>query len=137
LRFLSKFPELIIGLGNDYAPASDDNRLLGFIDELGCFLNLSWMSARDNSVARQINLIGIGKVRLILLDISRYVNKNRSWPSCLGNVKGLLNSSGQLTKLCLVIGIVMPVMSISWKASLPITDLATWPVIATIGAESI
>lgn len=39
-------------------------------------------------------------------------------------------------KLCLVIGIVMPQMSASWKASVPIALEATWPVIATSGTES-
>ena len=39
-------------------------------------------------------------------------------------------------KLCLVTGIVMPRMSASWKASVPIAWLATWPVMATIGTES-
>ena len=36
-----------------------------------------------------------------------------------------------------MIGSVMPVMSISWKASLPISRLPTWPVMQTIGEESI
>ena len=40
-------------------------------------------------------------------------------------------------KLCLVIGIVMPRISASWKASVPMKDEDTWPVIATIGTESI
>ena len=31
---------------------------------------------------------------------------------------------------------VMPRMSASWKASVPIEDDATWPVMATIGTES-
>ena len=35
-----------------------------------------------------------------------------------------------------MIGIVMPRMSASWKASVPIAALGTWPVIATIGTES-
>ncbi len=39
-------------------------------------------------------------------------------------------------KLCLVIGIVMPTMSASWKASVPIAWVTTWPVIATSGTES-
>ena len=39
-------------------------------------------------------------------------------------------------KLCLVTGIVMPRMSASWKASVPIAALGTWPVMATIGTES-
>src|SRR5918996_3020313 len=46
-------------------------------------------------------------------------------------------SSGSVTrKLCLVIGIVMPRMSASWKASVPIAALGTCPVTATIGTES-
>ena len=39
--------------------------------------------------------------------------------------------------LCFVTGIVMPVMSASWNASLPTTGVGTWPVIATMGTESI
>ena len=46
-------------------------------------------------------------------------------------------SSGEVTrKLCLVIGSVMPLMSASWNASVPIMARPTWPVIATIGTES-
>src|SRR5690606_1417601 len=47
-------------------------------------------------------------------------------------------SSISLTrKLCLVIGTVIPTMSVSWKASFPSTVEATCPVIATIGVLSI
>ena len=35
-----------------------------------------------------------------------------------------------------MIGIVMPRMSASWKASVPMAAEVTWPVIATIGTES-
>ncbi len=35
-----------------------------------------------------------------------------------------------------MIGMVMPTMSASWKASVPIAARGTWPVIATIGTES-
>ncbi len=46
-------------------------------------------------------------------------------------------SAGSVTrKLCLVIGIVMPRMSASWKASVPIALLGTCPVTATIGTLS-
>jgi hypothetical protein len=38
--------------------------------------------------------------------------------------------------LCFVIGMVMPEMSASWKASVPIAGPGTWPVIATMGTES-
>jgi aspartate/methionine/tyrosine aminotransferase len=34
-------------------------------------------------------------------------------------------------------GRVMPSMSTSWKASVPMKSVATWPVMATSGAESI
>ena len=48
------------------------------------------------------------------------------------------SSAADLTrKLCLVIGTVMPVISVSWKASRPNTALDTWPVMATSGVESI
>ena len=40
-------------------------------------------------------------------------------------------------KLCLVIGSVMPVMSVSWNASEPMSALPTCPVMQTIGDESI
>ena len=34
-------------------------------------------------------------------------------------------------------GIVTPVMSVSWNASVPINGVATWPVRNTTGIESI
>ena len=37
---------------------------------------------------------------------------------------------------CLTIGMVMPWMSASWKASVPIRWVGTWPVMHTIGVES-
>ncbi|GAA3420986.1 hypothetical protein GCM10018952_66120 [Streptosporangium vulgare] len=49
----------------------------------------------------------------------------------LGMSSGLV-----IRKLCFVIGMVIPEMSASWKASVPMALLATWPVIATIGTES-
>ncbi len=39
-------------------------------------------------------------------------------------------------KECLVIGMVMPTMSASWNASVPIRVEKTWPVMNTIGTES-
>ena len=36
-----------------------------------------------------------------------------------------------------LIGIVIPVMSHSWKASVPISGVRTWPVMQTSGVESI
>ena len=47
-----------------------------------------------------------------------------------------MSSPSRTRKLCLVIGMVMPEMSASWKASVPISARPTWPVIATTGIES-
>ena len=47
-------------------------------------------------------------------------------------------SSGFMTSsLCLVTERVMPTVSASWNESVPITARLTWPVMATIGTESI
>ena len=47
-------------------------------------------------------------------------------------------SPGSITKvLCLVMGRVMPVVSVSWKASVPMEARATCPTTATTGTESI
>ena len=40
-------------------------------------------------------------------------------------------------KLCFVIGITTPAISISWKLSLPRSETPTFAVIATSGIESI
>jgi hypothetical protein len=39
-------------------------------------------------------------------------------------------------KLCLVMEAVQPMTSDSWKASVPMARLETWPVTATKGTES-
>ena len=41
-----------------------------------------------------------------------------------------------MSQLCLVTGMVMPTVSHSWKASVPITAYGTWPVMTTIGMLS-
>jgi hypothetical protein len=41
-----------------------------------------------------------------------------------------------ISQLCLVTGIVIPVVSHSWKASVPIADSGTCPVTTTRGMES-
>ena len=40
-------------------------------------------------------------------------------------------------KECLTIGIVMPFTSASWKPSVPSRSVRTWPVMKTVGTESI
>ena len=38
---------------------------------------------------------------------------------------------------CLTTGIVMPIVSASWKPSVPSRSVRTWPVMNTTGTESI
>ena len=47
-----------------------------------------------------------------------------------------ISAASVTSMLCLVIGMVMPVMSASWKASVPISGRDCCPVIATTGTES-
>ena len=47
-----------------------------------------------------------------------------------------IRATSVTSSLCLVTGSVIPVMSASWNASVPIRLVPTWPVIATIGTES-
>ena len=47
-----------------------------------------------------------------------------------------MSCASLINQLCFVTGIVMPTVSASWNASVPITEYATWPVITTIGIES-
>jgi hypothetical protein len=44
--------------------------------------------------------------------------------------------ASETSQLCLVTDWVMPVVSASWKASVPMSEYGTWPVITTIGIES-
>ncbi len=47
-----------------------------------------------------------------------------------------MSSTAETSQECLTIGIVMPWMSASWNASVPIRCVGTWPVMQTIGVES-
>jgi hypothetical protein len=48
-----------------------------------------------------------------------------------------ISSTSWTSHECFTIGVVTPVMSHSWKASVPIRWLRTWPVMHTSGVESI
>ncbi len=54
-----------------------------------------------------------------------------AWRTAIGTSWAVMISS-----LCLVTERVMPIVSHSWNASVPIANVDTWPVIATIGIES-
>ena len=55
----------------------------------------------------------------------------KAWRIAIG-----ISSADMTNSLCLVHDRVMPTVSHSWNASLPIAAVGTWPVIATIGMES-
>ncbi len=48
-----------------------------------------------------------------------------------------MSAASVTSQLCFVTPSVMPVVSHSWKASVPIAVVATWPVMQTNGIESI
>src|SRR3989442_10948084 len=50
-------------------------------------------------------------------------------------IRGMSDAS-VTSSLCLVTERVMPIVSHSWKASVPIAAVGTWPVITTMGIES-
>ena len=54
-----------------------------------------------------------------------------AWRIAIGKSSALMTSS-----LCLVTERVIPTVSHSWKASVPIAAVGTWPVMPTIGTES-
>ncbi len=47
-----------------------------------------------------------------------------------------MSCASVMSQLCLVTGIVMPTVSASWNASVPMTRYGTWPVMQTNGTES-
>jgi hypothetical protein len=47
-----------------------------------------------------------------------------------------MSSTSLINQLCLVIPMVTPVMSHSWKASVPMEPVATWPDTTISGVES-
>ena len=48
-----------------------------------------------------------------------------------------ISSGCWIMKECLTIGMVMPIVSASWKPSVPSSSVRTWPVMKTTGTESI
>ena len=54
-----------------------------------------------------------------------------AWRTAIGMSSAVITSS-----LCFVHDRVIPIVSHSWNASVPIAPVGTWPVMATIGIES-
>ena len=129
--------------GDDHAAADVQHRALGGVDGLGGRLDLAQVRRPCAACSRAgaSRSAGLGRR---LGDAWR---RRRCPPApapagrCgrCGTPRGSRGPGPRpcLTRqLCLVIGRVMPVMSASWKASLPIRWLLTCPVKATIGTES-
>ena len=70
------------------------------------------------------------------LDLPGYKPTTRPHGKQVREAAALISAASVTSMLCLVTGMVMPVMSASWNASVPISGRATCPVIATIGTES-
>ena len=56
------------------------------------------------------------------------------WKAC--RMASGMSSARVTSSLCLVTDRVMPIVSHSWNASVPIAGYGTWPVMTTIGTES-
>ena len=128
--------------GND-AAARVDQRPLRFPHHLRGAPDLSGVAFGENFVARQMNGSHRRVMRLGLEHIFGNIHQHRAGTAAGGNIESLMNGLRQILrrvftrKLCLVQERVMPNVSASWNASLPISLVETWPVMATIGMESI
>ena len=92
--------------------------------------------------AGQVDLVRVREVELGLLDVARDVDEHGAAAAGRATWKAAFITCGSSSTSCtshecLTIGIVMPVMSHSWKASVPIRCERTWPVMQTSGVESI
>ncbi len=131
--------QLLTGLRPDY-PASDiTHGSLGTLDQIQGHFHA--LFAEPFGPGRELFRDLGNKVCGMDGDILGDVDQDRALPAFLGNQEGLATvfakSATSLTmKLCLVIGMVMPVISTSWKLSLPKSWVVTFPVIATRGMES-
>lgn len=119
-----------------------ENSSLGFADHAGCGADLFGRRRVRWSIARQVLLWWPRERGCSLQNVFRDVDECRPgrpleamWKAS-ARVRG--TSAGPvIRKLRLVIGMVMPRMSASWKASVPMGSRETWPVIATRGTECI
>ena len=125
----------------DHAAADVQHGLLRLGEQLRRRLDLLAVRLGHRPVAGQVDLGRPDERRLGLLGVLRDVDEHRAGTAGAGDLErrgdraGM--SSGRLTRNeCFVIGIVMPTMSASWNASVPMRFEKTWPVMQTIGTES-
>ena len=142
-RRLDELEQLGRRVGVDHAAAGVDDRLLGLGDRLRRLAHLALVHLRRRPPAGQVG--------------ARRGTRSRARPPArpsrcrrargrAGRVRATWNASliacgssrtSWTSHECLTIGIVIPVASVSWKASVPIRFERTCPVMHTSGVESI
>ena len=133
--------QLLCSTCSDHATADVEHGLLRIDDHRSGFAHLLGMWPGVRSVPGKVKGRGPFERGLCRQCVLGNVHQHGAGtPSgrqveCLGDRSGI-SAGSVISRLCLVIGIVMPLMSASLNASVPIAALGTWPVIATIGTES-
>lgn len=112
--------------GADDTAADVEHRLLRLGQQLRRGLDLLAVRLGDGAVAGQVDLRRPEERGLVLLRVLGDVDEHGAGAAGRrdqgGGGEGLRMSSGRVTRMeCLVIGIVMPTMSASWNASVPIS----------------
>jgi hypothetical protein len=139
---LGQLPERVGGPGLQDPAAGVDDRALGGQQQLRRPSRRVALGHRV--VAGQVEVLtGSGQYHSIMDWRCPWdVDQDRAGTAGGGHVEGLGHHPGDvvgtsvISQLCLVIPMVMPVMSLSWKASVPMAVVATWPVTTTSGIES-
>ena len=138
---LGQLPQLVVGAGQDDAVTGHDEGALGGGDEANGVFEGGQADRRTGgrlrcrgSVRRlepPVRLSACPPVRLLLLHVLRNIHQHRPRAALLRHLERLAHRILQLLdvsrpgRLCLVIGWVMPMMSVSWNASRPIIARAT------------
>ena len=132
---------LVSAPGELYALSNDQQRTFGRIDHFDGPLDRFRINLRMRLVAAQINARFITVIELLDLSVFRNIDHHRPGTSRAGDVISLGDRTrnfgrfGHL-KFHFEIGIVMLIVSASWKASVPSRVEGTCPVMQMIGVES-
>ena len=122
-----EFGEFGGGVGGDDAAAGVDQGALGFPDQLGGAADLAGVAFGEDLIAGQVDGVDRGVVAAGLENVLRDIDEHGTGAAAGGDVEGFVDDLRQFLasvftmKLCLVAGRVMPKVSASWKASLPMS----------------
>ena len=129
---LDELAQRLGGAGLQDAAAGVDHRALRLAHEPGRVLDLLGVALRGRLVAGQVDASGQYQFIVWLatsFGMSMSTGPGRpvvaTW-NASRTTRGM-SSASVISQLCLVIGIVMPTVSHSWNASVPITAYGTWP----------